>query len=127
MARPSLEKSLEAASREEGRPGICVFALDPPEWPAAKVVPHPKACVTTPSLLREAGLELEHTRDRGDERHYTVWGPDVKWNEDTVDEAEELADRLRAAFGGPLPTGEISDEWDSDHIRGLQSPSPSSP
>lgn len=127
MARPSLEKSLEAAFTGAGRAGICVFTLDPPEWPAARVVPHPKACVTTPSLLREAGLELEHTRDLGNERHYTVWGPDVEWGEGPVGEAEKLADRLRAAFGGPVQTGEINDEWDSDHIRGLQSPPPNSP
>lgn len=124
MPRPALEKAIAGALRA-GRPGISVFEVELPEWPASKLVPHSKACMTTPAIVRNGGIEIEHTRDQGHPQHHTIWLPDdVKWD---LEEVDDIGATLRALFLGPVSVEEVDDEWDTDRIRGLSPPTPDGP
>lgn len=80
------------------------------------MVGHGKVCLTTPTLLAEAGLppELDPTHDEGDIYHHTLWLPDQ--------DADTLVLALWKAFRGPVPKGGVSRDWATEDLRRLQHP-----
>lgn len=101
-----------------GRNGICLKALidDEVDVRADRLVPHRKVCLTTPRLLEEEGVpaDIEATNDLGDRYQYTLWLPDGDLN--------RLTATLKKAFRGPFLKEEVSREWTTEDLRGLQRP-----
>ncbi len=120
MPREAVRANIRAVFDEYARNGLCVKVLIDRDVDVRgpHLVPHAKVCVTTPRLLEEAGVvaNLDPTNDRGDRYQYTLWLPDG--------DPGTLVDQVTAAFRGPFLKEEVSDEWTSEGIRGLQRPGP---
>lgn len=122
MGHDAVANALEDTLILLGRPGLCVFSAESVGDKFTDLVPHGMVCLTTPDLVEEAGFELEHTRDGGEERHYTIWAPPevAMLHED----GSTLVGQFQPIFRGPVPKGEVDHEWRTDDLRGLQSPGP---
>lgn len=118
MFRESIKRAMEGPLEKEGRLALCLFSPTV-DRPASSLFAHRQACLTTPVLLFEACSEfdVEHTRDRGEDEHYTLWWP-VSCQEYT-DVADDI---LRQAFRGPYPVEKIDHDATTAGLRGLQSP-----
>lgn len=121
MGKEPLEAHLEDVRVNLQRPGICLKVMIDDRRPLTdpELVKNPTFCLSTPALLREAGLDpskLDPTNDFGDRYHYTLWLPD--------EPADTLVEMLWAAFRGPIPKGDASSAWTTEDLRRLQHPRP---
>jgi hypothetical protein len=118
MPRPAVEANIRSVLASYRRNGLCVKVLvdDQEQLVSERLVPHIRICLTTPALLKEAGLEpdLEATNDLGDRYQYTLWLPDG--------DPGSLVEYLWRAFRGPFPKEEASDGWTTEDLRGLHHP-----
>lgn len=120
MPRAAVEANVREVFAASERNGLCVKVLVDREVSLSgdRLVPHLKICLTTPSLLQEAGFDadLEPTNDLGDRYHYTLWLPEG--------EPSSLVEKVWSAFRGPFLKGEASDVWTTEDLRGLHCPGP---
>lgn len=118
MPSEAVLANMRAVFNEYGRNGICVKALVDHyiQISGNRLVPHRQVCLTTPRLLEEGGIaaDLEPTNDLNDRYQYTLWLPEG--------DPGTLVDKVKAAFRGPFPKEELSDEWNTEDLRGLQRP-----
>jgi hypothetical protein len=110
--------NIQAVFDRYGRNGMCLKVLidHDVDIRGDRLVPHPRMCLTTPRLLEESGLvaDVDPTNDLGDHYQYTLWLPEG--------DPAILVDQVRIAFRGPFLKAEVSDEWTTDDLRGLQCP-----
>jgi len=116
----AVEENIRAVVARYKRNGLCVKVLldGHPDLAGDHLVPHPKICLTTPTLLEEAGLEpkLGDTHDLDDPYQYTLWLP--------AGDPGTVVEQVRSAFRGPFLKGEVSRAWTTDDLRGLHRPGP---
>lgn len=118
MAREHVQANIENVLHELRRPGFCLKVLIDTSADLGTIVPNPKVCLSTPMLLREAGLdpfELDPTNDLGDKYQFTLWLPPAPT--DTLVE-------LWSGFRGPFRKEEVSNEWNTEDLRGFLHPGP---
>lgn len=78
------------------------------------------ACWTTPELLRQHGLGIAQTPSHGAGPHHVdVTHPA---NPDKVD-VDTVVREYQMAFYGPGAKREVTHEWTTENLRGLQQPS----
>lgn len=118
MPGEAVRANIRAVFDEHSRNGMCLKVLVDHDVEIAgdRLVPHGKVCLTTPVLLEEAGIpaDLEPTNDLGDRYQYTLWLP--------PGDTGTLVEKVTAAFRGPFPKEEVSDDWRTEDLRGLQRP-----
>lgn len=118
MLEPSVIENMRAVFDEYGRNGLCLKVLVDRDIDVGgdRLVPHKVLCLTTPLLLEESGIaaDIDATNDLDDHYQYTLWLPD--------EDPGTLVGKVKAGFRGPFPKKEVSDDWTTEDLRGLQRP-----